>query len=86
MESTKLSSKGQIVIPKEFRDSYNWQAGLEFIVIDTGDGLIIRPKRPFPTTSLAEVAGSLPYKGPRISIEEMDKAVKKGIEQDYERG
>lgn len=85
MDSTKLSSKGQIVIPKEFRDIYNWQPGLEFVVIDTGDGLIIRPKRPFPNTSLEEVAGSLPHDGPPVTLEEMEQAIQRGVEEDYAR-
>jgi AbrB family looped-hinge helix DNA binding protein len=85
MESTKLSSKGQIVIPKELRDFYNWQPGLEFIIMDTGDGLIIRPKRPFPQTTLADVAGSLPYDGPPLTLEEMEQAIKEGVEQNHGR-
>ena len=86
MVTTKLSSKGQIVIPKELRDFYNWQTGIEFIVIDTGDGLIIRPKRPVLQTSLAEVAGSLPYSGPPVTLAEMEEAIRKGVERKDDSG
>jgi len=41
METTKLSSKGQITIPKWLRDAYRWETGLEFVVIDTGDGVLL---------------------------------------------
>lgn len=85
MNSTKLSSKGQIVIPKEIRDQYHWKPGLEFIVLDIGDGLIIRPKQSFAETNLAEVAGSLPYNRDTISLEEMTKAIRQGVEKDYGR-
>lgn len=57
METTKLSSKGQVVIPKSLRNTHHWEAGLELMVIDTGDGLLLKPKAPFAATELAEVAG-----------------------------
>ena len=57
METTKLSSKGQVIIPKALRNTYNWTPGLELMVIDTGDGLLLKPKAPFAPTILADVAG-----------------------------
>lgn len=36
METTKLSSKGQVIIPKAFRSTHHWEPGLELMVIDTG--------------------------------------------------
>ena len=57
METTKLSSKGQIIIPKSLRNTHHWKEGLEFIVIDTGDGVLLKPKAPFASTVLADVAG-----------------------------
>lgn len=57
METTKLSSKGQVIIPKAFRTTHNWAAGLELMVIDTGDGLLLKPKAPFAPAALADVVG-----------------------------
>jgi AbrB family looped-hinge helix DNA binding protein len=79
MDTTKLSSKGQIVVPKKLRESYDWQAGLEFIVIDTGDGILLKPKRPFPATTVEDVAGCLAYSGTPKTVEEMDMAVQQGL-------
>jgi len=79
METTKLSSKGQIIIPQIIREAYNWQAGVEFLVVDTGDGILLKPKTPFPATKIEDVAGCLTYNGPVISQTEMDAAVQKGI-------
>lgn len=59
METTKLSSKGQVIIPKAFRSAHHWQAGLELMVIDTKDGILLKPKIPFGVTTLNEVAGCL---------------------------
>jgi AbrB family looped-hinge helix DNA binding protein len=79
MNTTTLSSKGQIIVPKQVRDAHNWQAGLTFIVIDTEDGLLFKPQRPFPPTTVDDVAGCLAYTGTPKTVEEMDTAVQQGI-------
>lgn len=57
METTRLSSKGQVIIPKAFRNMHRWAPGLELAVIDTGDGLLLKPKAPFAPSELADVFG-----------------------------
>lgn len=79
MDTTKLSSKGQIIIPKWLRDAYRWETGLEFVVIDTGEGVLLKPSRPFEPTSLEDVAGSLPYSGESRTVEEMDDDLRRGM-------
>ena len=59
METTRLSSKGQIVLPKSVREARSWKPGTEFAVDETSDGILLRPLRPFPPTSIAEVYGCL---------------------------
>ena len=87
METTRLSSKGQIIIPKALRDAYHWESGLEFVVIDTGQGVLLKPNRPFAPTTLDDVAGSLTYDGPPRTVEEMDKAIRRAIaEGGHDRG
>lgn len=81
METTKLSSKGQVIIPKWLRDAYRWETGLEFVVIDTGEGILLKPSRPFEPTSIEEVAGSLPYAGKSRTIEEMEDDLRRGIRE-----
>lgn len=78
-DTTRLSSKGQIIIPKHVRDARQWQPGQEFVVEETDDGILLKPKQSFPRTTLDEVAGSLRYDGPPKSLEEMDEAIAKGI-------
>lgn len=77
METTKLSSKGQVIIPKAFRTSHNWDTGQELVVIDMGDGILLRPKGPFEESSLDQVAGSLKRSGKAKSLEDIDSAMKK---------
>jgi AbrB family looped-hinge helix DNA binding protein len=87
MGTTKLSSKGQIIIPKALRETYNWQAGLEFMVIDTGDGILLKPVQTFATTTLEQVAGCLAYEGSSKSVDDMDRAVRRGVlEAWHDRG
>jgi AbrB family looped-hinge helix DNA binding protein len=78
MQITKLSSKGQVVVPKTIRDRYRWSAGQKLIVIETGDGIILKTAQPFKPTSIDQVAGKLKYTGPAVSPEEMEAAIKKG--------
>jgi AbrB family looped-hinge helix DNA binding protein len=77
MATTKLSSKGQVIIPKSVREAYDWHAGMTFDICEHGDGILLRPSRPFQRTSLDEVAGCLTWSGPALTIEEMDEAVRK---------
>ena len=78
MQTTRLSSKGQVIIPKIFRNRYNWNSGQKLNVIDTGDGILLKPSRPFKKTELEQVAGILKYSGKPISIDQMNEAIKKG--------
>lgn len=77
METTKLSSKGQVIIPKAFRTAHNWDTGLELVAIEMGDGILLRPKAPFEETTLDDVAGSLQYTGKTKSQADIDSAMKK---------
>ena len=62
----KLSSKGQVIIPKTLRSRYNWNAGQNLSVIDAGDGILLKPSRTFENTELEQVAGILKYSGEPI--------------------
>ncbi len=77
----KLSSKGQIVIPKALRSRYNWNAGQKLSVIDTGDGILLKPSRAFETTEIEQVTGILKYSGKAISMDEMEEAIKTGAQK-----
>lgn len=41
----KVSTKGQITLPKEFRDQFNVKSGGEVIIIPTEEGILIKPKK-----------------------------------------
>lgn len=78
MQTTRLSSKGQVIIPKEIRHQHHWEPGQELRAIDTDDGVLLTPASPFPETSLQDVASCLPYSGRPKTLDEMEEAIKKG--------
>ncbi|MDQ6971476.1 MAG: AbrB/MazE/SpoVT family DNA-binding domain-containing protein [Mariprofundaceae bacterium] len=79
MNTARLSSKGQLIIPKPIRQMHGWDAGQELEVIDTEQGVFLKTKSPFPETSLDKVVGSLNYRGKAKSITEMDQAIATGV-------
>lgn len=85
MDTTKLSSKGQVIIPKHFRDRHHWDVGQELVVLDTSDGILLRPMTPFAETSLADVASCLDHQGTAKSLEEMEQAIERGVAQSHDR-
>ena len=78
METTTLSSKGQVIIPKSLRNQYKWSTGQKLLVIDKGNGIFLKPKRPFIQSSLNDVAGCLKYEGQPKSLKDMEQAIKTG--------
>ncbi len=84
METTRLSSKGQVIIPKVLRDAHHWQAGQELIAINTGDGILLKPKQPFQESKLEDVAGCLHYEGKPKSLDELDDAIGQGVLEQWQ--
>ncbi|MGB3208736.1 MAG: AbrB/MazE/SpoVT family DNA-binding domain-containing protein [Crinalium sp.] len=81
MEVTKLSQQGQIPIPESIRQSHQWQINQEFIILEVGDGILLKPKKTFPETTLDQVAGCLKYQGKPKTIQEMNDAIRQGVEE-----
>jgi AbrB family looped-hinge helix DNA binding protein len=86
METTKLSSKGQIILPKVVRDSHHWAPGTDFSVEDTGDGVLLRPLKTAQPTRLDDVVGCLRTNGPARRLDEMDAAIGSELRARRDRG
>jgi len=77
MTIVKVSSKGQIVIPKELREGHHITPGTEFVVSAVGEEIRLRPAPLFASTKHAQVAGCLHRKGAKaVTHTEMNKAVR----------
>lgn len=81
--TTRLSSKGQIIIPKPLRTLYHWTPGTELEVIDVGDGLLLRPRATFPVTQLDDVAGCLPHSGSALTDDDIAAALAAGVKEQW---
>ncbi len=86
METTRLSTKGQIVVPKNIRSSRLWGPGTEFTVEETRDGILLRAAGRFPTTDLEEVAGCLQSKRRSRSTAQMGTAAAREVVRRHDRG
>ncbi len=75
MDITRLSSKGQVILPKSVRDARHWASGTAFSVELVGDGVLLRPLKQGGTSRLEDVAGCLRVSGPARAVDEMDGAI-----------
>lgn len=89
METTLLSTKGQIVVPKAIRDSKGWKPGTEFTVEATPEGLLVRPRRQIKRTTLADlrrVAAKHKWTGKPLTLKDMDDAIAAAVMERHARG
>jgi AbrB family looped-hinge helix DNA binding protein len=88
METTQLSTKGQIVLPKSIRDAHAWRPGAKFTVEETKDGILLRPVPLFPRTTIDQVIGCLkPPKGMKPPTEaQMRAAIARGVRERHASG
>jgi AbrB family looped-hinge helix DNA binding protein len=70
-----LSTKGQVVIPKDIRDALHWEAGTELTVIPAGNGVMLKTAPKKHGKRLEDLIGMLKHDGPPIPIEELCKPV-----------
>jgi len=68
MQTVKISTKGQVIIPAKFRKKYGLRKGDRLIFIEEQDQLIIKPR-----TKLTELCGSVK---PEHSMDEVRKKIR----------
>ncbi len=78
-----LSTKGQLVIPKEIRDKHGWGPGTELMLVDEEDRLVLREVPDVPVTTLTDILGCARYEGPAKTLEEMDEAIERGVRESW---
>ena len=86
METTRLSTKGQIVLPQSIRAARSWGPGTEFTVEETGDGILLRPANGISKTDLDEVVGCLKWNGKPKTLAQMDAAIPREVKRRHDRG
>jgi AbrB family looped-hinge helix DNA binding protein len=86
MQTTRLSTKGQIILPKNIRAARAWEPGTEFTIEETEDGILLRPAGHFPPARLEEVSGSLRSNQKGRTEAQMRAAVGRQVIRRHERG
>jgi AbrB family looped-hinge helix DNA binding protein len=76
-----LSSKGQVVIPKEIRDELHWDAGTELTLVSNASGVTIKAMPKKTGRNLADLIGMLKHEGPPLATEELCRPVELSDEE-----
>ncbi len=75
---TTLSSKGQIVIPKELRDRRGLHTGTELEIEEVPEGMLLRLVATPSADAVGGLLGCAGYRGPRKTIAQMEEGIRKG--------
>ncbi len=82
----KLSSKGQIVIPKKIRDSLHWDTGVELILVASESGVILQTRKKNIKKDIGSLRGMLETPNISLSTKELCQPVDYDIDKiDYSK-
>ncbi len=78
--TTKVSSRGQVVLPASVRAARNWGPGTELVVVERGDEVVLRKRskreEKYPPITLDEFFARVPkYEGQPLSDEDIERAL-----------
>ena len=84
---TKLSTKGQVVIPSDVRAAMGWEPGTELTVTHRRGEVVLKPRAAArKTISIEEFRERMPkYTGPVLSLKDIDDAVERLAAEDWKR-
>jgi AbrB family looped-hinge helix DNA binding protein len=73
--TVRLSTKGQLILPKAIRQRRHWDVGTRLLIEDTAEGVLLKAAPIFEAKRSDEVFGSLKVSGPPKTLEQMDSGV-----------
>lgn len=73
-----LSSKGQVVIPKEIRDELHWDAGTRIALVSSASGVTLKAMPNKTGRKLVDLIGMFKQEGAALTIDELCKPVDYG--------
>lgn len=79
LATTKLSSKGQIVIPETIRKHLGLKEGVQFVVMGKGDAVILKVIRPPSAKEFDKIVGKIQRATKKANLKKKDlkAAIKK---------
>lgn len=69
--TTTLSSKGQVVIPKEIRDEMHWMPGTQITLLSGVSGVTLKTAPKKTGRKFEDLIGMLQHKGLALPTEEL---------------
>lgn len=66
-----LSSKGQVVIPKEIRDQLHWESGTQITMFSSAYGVTLKAVPAKKGRKLEDLIGMLKHDGAPLTTEEL---------------
>lgn len=87
METTKVSTKGQVVLPKAVRAAQRWEPGQELEVINAGGYVILKKATAKNARGIESLVGILSKyrKDKPVTDEEMHETVRQAAVERYQR-
>ena len=74
------------MLPKEIRDKRRWKAGTRLIVEERPEGVLLKPVEKKKKFTIDDWVGIVKYKGPPLTVEDMNAAIEKKFRRRYARG
>ena len=72
---TRISEKGQVVVPKATRDRLGWLPGTDLEIVETSDAVTLRPRRPGGRLTVEDAVARFrmlyQHDGPPVPVEEL---------------
>jgi AbrB family looped-hinge helix DNA binding protein len=72
--TTKMSSKGQVVIPEEIRDRLGLKAGIQFVVVGERDVVILKALSPPSMNDFDRLVGEARRQARKAKMKKSDVA------------
>ena len=70
--TTKMTSKGQVVIPEEIREYMHLESGVKFIVMATNDSIIFKRVTPIPQKDVKRLLKASQAMAKKFNFNEKD--------------
>ena len=85
LTTTKIGEKGQVTVPKQFREDLGLDTGAPFAVLRLGDGLILMPQQDRFERLCAEISSALTANGipPKAVLATLPEARQRIFERRY---